>query len=77
MKITLNVTKAYHQCHEVLIDGLPLVEIYDLNESPEDAIIGRGLVDGDDIIRFMKLAYEAGKKQEEFQVEIQGVTKFN
>jgi hypothetical protein len=39
-----------------------------LYESPGDAIIGRCLIDGNNIIEYMELAYQAGKQGEEFNV---------
>lgn len=40
-----------------------------LCECPEDAIIGRDLISCYIIIKYMKMAYEAGKNGEEFIVE--------
>lgn len=54
-------------CHQVTIDGKILAEIHPLE--PEDAIIGRDLVDGNDIIRFIKLGYEAGKNGQVLEEE--------
>ena len=41
-----------------------------LCDCPEDAIIGRDLVDCCQVCRFMTLAYEAGKNGEPLNVEI-------
>lgn len=38
------------------------------NSEPEDCIIGRDLVDGHDIIKYMEIAYEAGKNGEELEI---------
>lgn len=40
-----------------------------LCECPEDAIIGRSLISCDDIVSYMRKAYEAGRNGEEFVVE--------
>lgn len=51
------------------IDDKKTIRIQPLCECPEDAIIGRDLISGEDIIQFMKLSYEAGKNGEEFDIE--------
>jgi hypothetical protein len=53
---------------EMFIDGNERLGVYPLNECPEDAIIGRGLVSCSQIAEFMREAYEAGKRGEEFTV---------
>ena len=60
----------YHNHHEVFIDGESAFEIGDLNECPEDAMIGRDLLDGDDILAAIKRGYEAGKRGEELEIEV-------
>jgi len=40
-------------------------------DCPEDAIIGRGLIDGYDILDMLKLGHELGKKGEELEIEIE------
>ncbi len=37
-------------------------DISDLSESPEDAIIGRGLIDGNHLLDIFLLGYECGSK---------------
>lgn len=70
MKITLKVKSTeYYTRHTVSADGKQIASIADLCECPEDAIIGRDLLDGDDVIRFIKLGYEAAKKGETLEVE--------
>jgi hypothetical protein len=44
--------------------------ISSLCECSEDAIIGRDLIDGYDLIKIAKLAYEAGKNGEELILEM-------
>ena len=44
------------------------LHISDLDHSPEDAVIGRDLVDCHEILDLMKYAYEAGKSGEPFEV---------
>ena len=71
MKIRLEIgeTREGYETNDLYIDDKPVIYIYPLCECPEDAIIGRGLVSGPDIINRMRGAYEAGKKGEEFEVE--------
>lgn len=45
-------------------------EVYPLCECPEDATIERDLIGCKDIIKYMRIAYEAGKNGEEFIVNI-------
>jgi hypothetical protein len=54
--------------HELEVDGQGVVSIYPLCDCPEDAIIGRILVSGDDIISLMRSAYEEGLAGGEFEV---------
>ena len=49
------------------------VGIQSLSECPEDAIIGRDLIDGDDLISFIKLGYKAGKEGFELNIEHKNV----
>jgi len=71
MKIKLEVgeTREGHETNDLSIDNNTVIYIYPLCECPEDAIIGRSLLSGQDIINYMKFAYEAGKRGEEFEVE--------
>lgn len=55
--------------HEVVINDNTTIRIHSLCDCPEDAIIGRDLIDGGQIIRYMKMAYEAGANGEPFTVE--------
>lgn len=57
--------------HKLFIDGEEKLTIGRCE--PEDAIIGRDLVDAHDIVKFMNLAHEAGKKGEKIEVEIKEV----
>lgn len=43
--------------------------MYNLNDCPEDACFERDLVDSSDIVRFMEIAYEAGKNGEKLELE--------
>lgn len=54
--------------HTLYINGEDSYRIHSLSECPEDAIIGRDLVDGNDIISCMKIAYEAGKRGEDVDI---------
>ena len=70
MKVRLNHTENRdgEVNHQLYIEDKLVETIYSLSETPEDAIIGRDLIDGDDILHYMQLAYEAGKKGENFEV---------
>lgn len=70
MKVELQISVNYNDMerHTLLIDDKEVEYITDLSECPEDAHIGRDLVDGNDIIRYMKLAYEAGKAGEPLDI---------
>lgn len=50
------------------IDDKYVVGVASLSECPEDAIIGRSLISCSDICEYMKLAYDAGCRGEEFAV---------
>ena len=52
------------------IDGKKRLYVGALCECPEDAIIGRDLVSCKDVSSFMREAYEAGKRGEEFNVTV-------
>lgn len=67
LKIGYNCDDA--EFHEVEINGEGAYSIYPLYECPEDAIIGRDLIDGRDIIQAIMLGFNAGKKGEEISVE--------
>lgn len=71
MKITLNVTKDsdHLTSHSLKIDDEKYgLNIHSLCDCSEDAIIGRDLVDGSHIIKYMEIAYMAGKNGESFEV---------
>lgn len=59
----------YLMHQEMEIDGKNSLSVHPLSECPEDAIIGRDLVSCDDVINYMRRAYEAGKRGEEFNVK--------
>lgn len=56
--------------HILYVDDLPSLSI-DNNMETEDAFIGRDLIDCEHIIKYMKLAYKAGKNNEEFALIIE------
>lgn len=57
------------------IDNKKEIHVFPLCESPEDAIIGRCLISCSEIAEYMKLAFEAGKRGEEFEIELEkGIT---
>lgn len=70
MKVRLNITTDRHdmQDHTLYVNDKHVESIGTLSECPEDACIGRSLIDGDDIIKYMRLAYEAGKAGEPLDI---------
>jgi hypothetical protein len=50
------------------VDGKSVFGVSNLSECPEDARIGRDLTDSGDVIKLMKMAYDAGKNGEDFEV---------
>lgn len=71
MKLKLIETENWNgdTIHELYLNDKELVTIYPLTESPEDAIIGRDLISGDEIINFIKMGYEAALRGEELIIE--------
>lgn len=67
LKISYNSDDA--ECHKLEINGEEKYGIYPLYDCPEDAIIGRDLLNGRDIIQAIMLGYNAGKSGEEISVE--------
>lgn len=72
MKVTLKTGEYdYQVTHEISVET-QAGERYGHsigNSEPEDCIIGRDLVDGNDIIRYIEIAYEAGKNGEPLDIE--------
>lgn len=59
----------YSSFYEIQIDGKTVLRASDCTDSPEDATLGRNLGFAYQITDLMKLAYEAGKRGEEFILE--------
>jgi hypothetical protein len=59
--------------HKICVDGLCLDTICSLVECPEDAIIGRSLLSGEDIEKYIWLGYEVGKRGDTIEVEYRDV----
>lgn len=57
--------------HRLVIDNKEVASIRDLSECPEDAHIGRDLIDGNDIIKYIKMGYGAAISGEEIVVRTQ------
>ena len=70
MKIVIKTSENSdgNESNTVVCDGKTIVRIHPLCDCPEDAIIGRDLIDGFQIADFMKLAHEAGKRGEDFEI---------
>jgi hypothetical protein len=73
MKIVITIGHNSNDCEtqKMTIDGRESLSVYPLSECPEDAILERSLVTCEDVVKFMKQAYEAGEKGEGFSFEIQ------
>lgn len=72
MKIKIVVTKSGEfgdVCHDVIVNGDDKWSIRPLYECPEDAIIGRDLIDGFHLLEAIKMGYEAAKSGEELIFE--------
>lgn len=71
MKIRLNTEKDSNgsPIHTLFINDSEAEYIRDLSECPEDAHIGRDLIDGNDIIEYIKMGYEAAKLGDALEVE--------
>lgn len=70
MKIKLTIFTDKNGLTDHIVSGAIKHCIYPLSERPEDAIIGRDLIDGNDLIHAAKLGYVAGIRAEKFEVEI-------
>ena len=72
MKIEITCGNNYdgNDWEEMTINGKDACSVYPCE--PEDAIIGRDLISCQDIVEYMKRAYEAGKNGEKFEVNIIG-----
>ena len=70
IKIISSMNSEDLEREDMEIDGKYRLHVAPLCECPEDAIIGRDLVSCIDVSKFMKEAYEAGKRGEEFEVEV-------
>lgn len=70
MVVELKIGSDYNslEIHELIINGKESARIQDLSDCPEDAHIGRDLIDGRDIIKFIRMGYEAGKAGEELEI---------
>ena len=73
MKLTLTIERNDYSCsHDLQIDDKH-VHIGDLSECPEDAIIGRDLIDGHDILRYIQMGYDAAKRDEMLEITIKEI----
>jgi hypothetical protein len=71
MKIVISVSDSdYGTREEMDVNGKDRLYVNPLCECPEDAIIGRSLVSCQKVASFMKEAYEAGKRGEEFSITV-------
>lgn len=71
MKITIitGQNSDYCEWQKMKIDGKSACSVYPLYDCPEDAIIGRDLISCTQIAEYMRMAYEAGKNGEVFEIE--------
>lgn len=54
--------------HDLKINDLYELSIIPLSDCPEDAIIGRDLIDGTDIIKYIRMGFDAAKRGEKIEV---------
>lgn len=57
------------ETHVLVIDDEIYAEISDLSDCPEDAHIGRDLIDGRDLITYINIGYEAAKRGLELEIK--------
>lgn len=67
--LTTKTDSDYNTKHKLKVEDGRDWNIYPLSECPEDAIIGRSLIDGHDLIAAMKLGYDAAKRGESLDIE--------
>ena len=75
MKILIKTYEDDYDCktfHNLVIDGKSCAYIGSCE--PEDAIIGRDLIDAHDIVGFMEKAHAAAKNGEDLEIEIKECT---
>lgn len=51
------------------VNGKSMIEIFNMDDCPEDAILSRGLSFVFNVIELMKMAYNAGKNFEKLEIE--------
>lgn len=59
--ITRKDSDGFECHHTLLLNGRPIFSAHNLNDCPEDAIIGRDLTDGMEALRLIKVGYKLGK----------------
>lgn len=69
MKIKLTQTYDDGDCHMLEIENENTYYICPLYDCPEDAVIGRGLIDAHDLLYVLKIGYEAGKRGDTLEIE--------
>lgn len=74
MKIKLTISTNWGSSdspkHELTIDGKHNRSIGPLCDCPEDAIIGRDLIDGYHLIRYIQMGYDAAQRGEALDIMI-------
>ena len=72
MKVELKVSTDSNdlEIHQVYINGKYHKTIQDLSDCPEDAHIGRDLIDGNHIMKYIQMGYDAAKSGELLDFEI-------
>lgn len=61
--------------HTLLRDGKSVFRVHNLNECPEDAIIGRDLFNGADAMNLIQMGYELGKRGDVVEFIERGATQ--
>ncbi|MEK6884674.1 MAG: hypothetical protein AABY22_33885 [Nanoarchaeota archaeon] len=69
IKIIVSKNNNYEVRHEMEIDGKIKYSVGSLSECPEDAIIGRSLIDCYDLLEAIKLGYKIGKDNGTIEIE--------
>lgn len=68
IEISIGTDRNDSEWQTMKIDGEQRLSVHALCECPEDAMIERDLVSCQQVATFMREAYEAGKRGEEFNV---------
>ena len=72
MKVTLTIRQSNGTTiHQIQVDDVHIKNIHDLAQYPEDAVIGKCLVDGQQIIQYIQMGFDAAMRGETLEFEVQ------